>query len=136
MDFLRKALPTGAKALGRYLEGVRFPIRKEELVSRLERNGIPGSILSQARKRLPERKYRGPQDVLDALCKGRWRRGRWEGRRRKILGRHTATGRRRNMPEVRIEVREGRSASKKKALLEAVHSALVEALKIPEHDRI
>ena len=40
------------------------------------------------------------------------------------------------MPEVRIEVREGRSLSEKKALLEAVHSALVEALKIPEHDRI
>ena len=40
------------------------------------------------------------------------------------------------MPEVRIEVREGRSAPEKKAMLEAVHSALVEALKIPEHDRI
>jgi phenylpyruvate tautomerase PptA (4-oxalocrotonate tautomerase family) len=40
------------------------------------------------------------------------------------------------MPEVRVEIREGRSASEKKALLEAVHSALVEALKIPEHDRI
>ena len=40
------------------------------------------------------------------------------------------------MPHVRIEVREGRSASEKEALLEAVHSALVEALKIPEHDRI
>ena len=40
------------------------------------------------------------------------------------------------MPHVRIEVREGRSASEKEALLGAVHSALVEALKIPEHDRI
>lgn len=40
------------------------------------------------------------------------------------------------MPEVRVEIREGRSASEKKALLEAMHSALVEALKIPEHDRI
>ena len=40
------------------------------------------------------------------------------------------------MPEVRIEVREGRSATEKKALLEAAHSALVEALRIPEHDRI
>jgi len=40
------------------------------------------------------------------------------------------------MPEVRIEIRQGRSASEKKELLEAVHSALVEALKIPEHDRI
>lgn len=45
-------------------------------------------------------------------------------------------GRSTSMPEVRIEVREGRSASEKKALLQAVHSALVEALRIPEHDRI
>ena len=40
------------------------------------------------------------------------------------------------MPEVRIEIREGRAPLEKKALLEAVHSALVEALRIPEHDRI
>jgi phenylpyruvate tautomerase PptA (4-oxalocrotonate tautomerase family) len=40
------------------------------------------------------------------------------------------------MPLVRIEVREGRSPSEKKALLEAVHFALVEALKIPELDRM
>ncbi|MDP9484497.1 MAG: DUF2795 domain-containing protein [Actinomycetota bacterium] len=71
MDFLRKALPTGAKAVGRYLEGVRFPIRKEELVARLERNGVPGPILSQVRNRLPNREYQGPQDVLDALRRGR-----------------------------------------------------------------
>ncbi|PLS87258.1 MAG: hypothetical protein CYG60_02860 [Actinobacteria bacterium] len=67
VDFLRKALPTGAKAVGRYLQGVRFPIRKQELVAQLERNGVPGPILSQVRKRLPEKEYRGPQDVLDAL---------------------------------------------------------------------
>ncbi len=64
---MRKALPTGAKAVGRYLQGVRFPIRKQELVAQLERNGVPGPILSQVRKRLPEKEYRGPQDVLDAL---------------------------------------------------------------------
>ncbi len=67
MDFLRRKLPTN---VGRYLEGVRFPIRKEELVSRLQRNGVPGPILSQLRKRLPEREYRGPQDVLDGLRRG------------------------------------------------------------------
>lgn len=39
------------------------------------------------------------------------------------------------MPLVKIEVREGRSSSEKKALLGAVHSALVEALKVPGHDR-
>ena len=68
MDFLRRKLPS---QVGRYLEGVRFPARKEDLVGRLERNGVPGPVLGQLRKRLPEREYRGPQDVLDALRKGR-----------------------------------------------------------------
>ena len=38
------------------------------------------------------------------------------------------------MPLVRIQVREVRSASEKKALLETVRSALVETLAVPEHD--
>ena len=67
MDFLRRKLPA---QVGRYLEGVEFPARKEDLVGRLERNGVPGPILNQLRKRLPEREYRGPQDVLDALRRG------------------------------------------------------------------
>ena len=51
----------------RYLKGINFPIRKEELVSRLEANGVPGAVVSQVRQRLPEGEYRGPKDVLDAL---------------------------------------------------------------------
>ena len=68
MDFLRKRLPT---QVGRYLEGVKFPARKEELLGRLERNEVPGPLLGQLRKRLPEGEYRGPQDVLSALRRGR-----------------------------------------------------------------
>ncbi len=69
MDFLRRKFPS---QVGRYFEGVEFPARKEGLVGRLERNGVPGPVLSQLRKRLPEREYRSPQDVLDALrCGGR-----------------------------------------------------------------
>ncbi len=68
MDFLRKRLPTG---VGRYLEGIQFPARKEELLGRLERNGVPGPVLSQLRSRLPEGEYRGPQDVVSALRKKR-----------------------------------------------------------------
>lgn len=68
MDFLRKRLPA---QVGRYLEGVRFPARKEELLGRLERNGVPGPVLSQLRSRLPEGEYRGPQDVVTALRRGR-----------------------------------------------------------------
>jgi hypothetical protein len=58
VDFLRKRLPD---QVGRYLRGVEFPARKEELLGRLERNGVPG----------PEGEYRGPQDVLKALGGGR-----------------------------------------------------------------
>jgi phenylpyruvate tautomerase PptA (4-oxalocrotonate tautomerase family) len=39
------------------------------------------------------------------------------------------------MPLVKISICEGRSASEKKTLLDAVHRALVEAFKIPEGDR-
>ena len=68
MDFLRKNLPTNVgQYVERYLKGIQFPIRKEELVSRLEANGVPGPVVSQVRKRLPEGEYRGPKDVIDAL---------------------------------------------------------------------
>jgi phenylpyruvate tautomerase PptA (4-oxalocrotonate tautomerase family) len=40
------------------------------------------------------------------------------------------------MPVVEIHIRIGRSAEEKKAQLNAVHGSLVEALKIPENDRI
>jgi phenylpyruvate tautomerase PptA (4-oxalocrotonate tautomerase family) len=40
------------------------------------------------------------------------------------------------MPLVRLEVRQGRSATQKQALLDAAHAALVETLGIPDHDRI
>jgi phenylpyruvate tautomerase PptA (4-oxalocrotonate tautomerase family) len=39
------------------------------------------------------------------------------------------------MPLVKIEMREGRTAAAKKALLDAVHDALVEAFEIPDSDR-
>ena len=40
------------------------------------------------------------------------------------------------MPVVEIHIRSGRTAEEKKALLNAIHGSLVEALKIPENDRI
>jgi hypothetical protein len=67
VDFLRRRLPA---RVGRYLESVEFPARKEELLGRLERNGVPGPLVGQLRKRLPEGEYRGPQDVLKALRSG------------------------------------------------------------------
>ncbi len=64
---MRRRLPA---QVGKYLEGVEFPARKEELLGTLERNGVPGTIVGQLRKRLPEGEYRGPQDVLSALRRG------------------------------------------------------------------
>jgi hypothetical protein len=40
------------------------------------------------------------------------------------------------MPLVRLEVRQGRSATQKQALLDAAHAALMEALGVPDHDRM
>ena len=68
MDFLRKRLPG---QVGRCLKGIDFPVRKEELLRRLERNGVPGLLVGQLRERLPEKEYRSPQDVLSALKPGR-----------------------------------------------------------------
>jgi len=39
------------------------------------------------------------------------------------------------MPLVKIEIREGKSKEYKKALLDGVHQALVQSIKIPDHDR-
>jgi phenylpyruvate tautomerase PptA (4-oxalocrotonate tautomerase family) len=39
------------------------------------------------------------------------------------------------MPLVRIEIVSGKSSEYKKALLDGIHSALVEAIKIPDSDR-
>ncbi len=39
------------------------------------------------------------------------------------------------MPIVHVHVAAGRSAQAKKAVLDGVHAALVEAFRIPEHDR-
>jgi len=39
------------------------------------------------------------------------------------------------MPIVHVHVRAGRAAREKQAILDGVHAALVEAFRIPEHDR-
>ena len=39
------------------------------------------------------------------------------------------------MPLVKIEIIKGKSSEYKKAILDGIHDALVEAIKIPDHDR-
>lgn len=64
MDFLRNLLPSNVE---RYLQGIEFPIGKQELLRRLEQNGAPGVMVSQVGKRLPEGEYRSPQDLIKRL---------------------------------------------------------------------
>jgi hypothetical protein len=52
--------------LERYLQGIDFPIEKQELLRRLEHNGAPG-VVNQVGKRLPEGRYRSPQDLIKRL---------------------------------------------------------------------
>lgn len=40
------------------------------------------------------------------------------------------------MPLVKVEILKGRSNNYKKAIFDSIHSALTEALKIPDNDRI
>ncbi len=63
-DFLRKILPGNFE---RYLEGIDFPIGKQELVQKLKQNGAPGTVVDQVAKRLPEGEYQSPQDLIKKL---------------------------------------------------------------------
>jgi hypothetical protein len=45
VDYSSKRLPA---RVGGYPEGVRFPARKEELLGRLGRNGVPGPLLGSS----------------------------------------------------------------------------------------
>ncbi len=64
MDFLRKYIP---KNFEKYLQGIDFPIGKQELVGKLEQNGAPSIVVSQVSKRLPEGQYKSPQDLIKHL---------------------------------------------------------------------
>lgn len=64
MDFIRKMVPGG---VGRYLKDIEFPIEKRELMERLRTNGVPGPVVDQVGRRLPEGRYSSLQDVLGRL---------------------------------------------------------------------
>ena len=64
MDFIRKYVP---KNFEQYLQGIEFPIGKQELMDKLEQNGAPGVVVNQIRRRLPEGEYQSPQDLAKKL---------------------------------------------------------------------
>ena len=68
MDFIRKYVPAGVyQRVERYLQGIEFPIGKEQLLSKLQENGAPGLVVNQLGKRLPEGEYSSAGQVLEAL---------------------------------------------------------------------
>jgi len=64
VDFIRKYLPGGIE---KYIEGIEFPIGKEDALNKLQENGAPGMVINQLQQRLPEGEYKSPQEVVDAL---------------------------------------------------------------------
>jgi hypothetical protein len=64
VDFIRKYLPGGVE---KYIEGIEFPIGKEDALNKLQENGAPGMVINQLQQRLPEGEYGSPQEVVDAL---------------------------------------------------------------------
>lgn len=70
MDFIRRFLPGGiSQRLEGYLEGVEFPLDKEQLTSKLEENGAPSMVVNQLSQRLPEGEYSSAREILDTLRK-------------------------------------------------------------------
>jgi hypothetical protein len=45
VDFIRKMVPGG---VDRYLEGIEFPIEKQERTDHLPNNGVPGPVVDHA----------------------------------------------------------------------------------------
>ena len=67
MDNIRKYLPGGVE---KYVEGIEFPIGKEDALNKLQENGAPNMVIKQLQQRLPEGEYNSPQEVLSALKGG------------------------------------------------------------------
>ena len=55
-----------------YLEGARYPSRKQDLVSTARKNGAPQEVIDVLEK-LPADEFGGPQEVMKAY--GQERRG-------------------------------------------------------------
>ena len=67
MDNIRKYLPGG---IDKYVEGIEFPIGKEDAICKLQENGAPNMVINQLQQRLPEGEYNSPQEVFNALKGG------------------------------------------------------------------
>ena len=50
----------------KYLKGVDYPARKDDLVSKADENGAPGDLVEQIRS-LGRDEFDGPDDVMEAF---------------------------------------------------------------------
>ncbi len=59
--------PESAEELRRYIEGVEYPARTEEVVAGAEERGAPQEVIEQLRSLGPQRHFPGPEAVVAAL---------------------------------------------------------------------
>jgi hypothetical protein len=52
--------------LQKYLRGIEYPARKEDLIRHAEQHGADGHVLATLRA-IPEREYNGPNAVSEAV---------------------------------------------------------------------
>lgn len=50
----------------RYVQGIGWPVSRDELLRALERNGAPDDVL-QALRTVPKERFTGPSEVTSAL---------------------------------------------------------------------
>jgi len=58
-------MPVNAAELQWYLEGIAFPATKDEVVNLAQYNHATDGVM-QLLKRLPDREYSSPEDVIEA----------------------------------------------------------------------
>ncbi len=64
MDFLSNVNP---QDLGKYFEGVDFPLDKQDAVEVARNGGAPQPVVDQLQQRLPEGQFSNSQEIVQAL---------------------------------------------------------------------
>lgn len=63
-------MPTNPVEVEKYLKGVDYPAKKQDLMKRAEENRAPREIV-EALKRMPEEMFQKPTDVTRAISQMR-----------------------------------------------------------------
>lgn len=65
-DDRAEVAPYSPSKIQRNLKGISYPASKDDLIETAERNDAP-EIVMRVLKRLPDREYGGPQDVMKEM---------------------------------------------------------------------